>query len=117
MLGLVLFNICINDLKVKNSSSSLCCDDISLLNRGKTIEEVKEKNRRSIDRISTWFTANNLQTTNQKTQKLTFQYTAEHKCAKLLGIFLDTRLNYCTMHIEYIYKKISTTIFLLRRIR
>ena len=97
----VLFIISINDLKMKNSSSSLYCDDTSLLNQGKTVEDVKEKNRRNLDSISTWFTMNKLKMNNEKTQRLSFQYIAEHQTQSSLAfIWTQDSFEQCTSNIS-----------------
>ena len=94
ILGPLLFIIYINDLVPSITSDAVClfADDSSIVNYGKTIEEVSQKTRASIEEARKWFSCNKLKLNDNKTQVVTFSVSSSAEKAgvtskRLLNIF------------------------------
>lgn len=115
ILGPILFLIYINDLPFSTGVDSclLFADDTTLL----TKNSVEVHNDR-LFQAEIWFSSNKLKLNNTKTQNLLFTSDkwASASNAKLLGIMLDTRLNW-SCHVDYLCSKLSSQIFCLRQLK
>ena len=143
ILGPILFSIFINDLPLCLSNNDafldLFADDSTLHTSDTDISKINNNLQISIDNIQSWCTYNKMALHPQKTksmlimsrQKRQFDKKTKllklHLCIndsaitqvhqhKLLGVILDDEFHW-TQHIDYISKKISRNIYLLRQLK
>lgn len=125
VLGPLLFLISINDLPSSvNAKSFLYADDSTFLNTAESISKLKMFTQTTIEDAALWFRANGFLMNDSKSQKMLFTLRPVDDTikldmvsnTKLLGIYLDTQLNWHT-HINYITSKLSRVIYLLKRLK
>jgi len=127
VLGPTLFLILINDLPNSLSCNSVIfADDTTLYSSrpNSELEELSLTMSNALVESTDWFNSNGLSLNNDKTQSLLFTMckdTPSYKhCnighAKLLGIILDSTLNW-SPHIQSVCVRLSRVIFLLRHLR
>lgn len=116
VLGPLLFLIYVNDLPVSlgNSKCVLYADDTTLFAKGdpKLIME-------GFNRAKAWFDVNKLKLNESKTKNIVFssdRWVDKSDPVHLLGVVLDTGLCW-SPQIESLCAKISTQIFVMRRLR
>lgn len=115
VLGPVLFLIYINDLpySIGEDFCVLFADDTTLLAKGEIALGMDR-----LARAKDWFTCNKLKLNDSKTQTLTFssdRWDPTSHC-KLLGVYLDTRLNW-SPQVDFVCSKLSSQLFCLRQLR
>lgn len=114
VLGPILFLIYINDLpySVGEASCILFADDTTLITTG------KNSNTDSLQLAKHWFNSNKLQLNQSKTQNILFSTDKwlQKSESKLLGVILDSRLNWSS-HIDHLCSRLSSQIFCLRQLR
>ena len=131
VLGPLLFLIYVNDIYscIDDATVKLFADDTNLFVSGQTIDEVSAMANICISKLNTWFLANRLSLSLDKTCFSVFgirndsvRSTVELRlgnmilkqvnCCKYLGIIIDNNLTWLE-HINYIYNKIIkfTSIF------
>lgn len=121
VLGPLLFIIYVNDLfyYLFPSSIVMFADDATLRNSENDLNTLQNNMNETESRAEQWYTANALKLNRDKTQKLTFSTSrtiSNEESVKLLGIVLDGQLNW-TKHTEQLNNKLSSYIFLLRRLK
>lgn len=138
IIGPTLFNIHINDLPSSLSSMPNCrillyADDSTAILKNADLEELEFEGFLAISEVQQWLEANKLILNLNKTNCILFQ----NKCkpyveiniqsndgsiinqitsTKFLGIHIDEFLNWTT-HVDYLSKKISSSLFVLRRLK
>lgn len=125
VLGPFLFLISINDLPFSvQAKTILYADDTTLFNVANSINELQQISRVAFDEASTWFKANGFLLNEEKTQNVIFSLKSREgenlnpslvDSVKFLGVYVDSRLSW-SPHIDFILKKLSKVIFLLRRL-
>ena len=132
VLGPLLFNMFINDLFFFIDESNICnfADDNSVYATGKTIEEITCKLERYMEIAMAWFQNNSL-AANPKKFQLMFPGTQKivNKCVningsifrsktsiKLLGVYIDWKLNFNT-HVKAPCSKANSKIRARYRLR
>lgn len=125
VLGPLLFLILINDLPNSiRAKSFIYVDDSTFFNIHSNFDSLQNCVNETILEASTWFQSNGLLLNEEKTQNILFSLRKAPldlgtnnylPSVKFLGIFIDKDLSWHT-HIEYISKRLSRVIFLLRRI-
>lgn len=118
VLGPLLFLIFINDfsLAIRPFQSVLYADDTTLLISGCTPDEL-ECNVGVVETLaSRWFITNRLKLSEDKTQKITFSTTTNEQQVALLGVRVDQSLRWKS-HVEALSTRLSTSLFVLRRLR
>ena len=137
ILGPLLFTLYVNDLSsvAVHSKVVLYADDTAIFVSGKNIEDIQGKLSSDLERISAWLYANKLTLNANKTKTMLFgtnqrlarldtelSVTAgdieleQVPCFKYLGLHFDPVLNW-KQHTEFISKKISQRIGVLKRTR
>lgn len=119
ILGPVLFILYINDLFPNvNSDKTVCyADDTGFINRSKCPEELHRSSITSERDARSWFAANGLVFNEDKTQKLVFTGRDSGENSLIyLGLQFQSSLGWAT-HIDTLCKKLSTSIFMIRRMR
>ena len=139
ILGPLLFTLYVNDLSsvAVHGKVVLYADDTAIFLSGKNIEDIQEKLNSDLERISAWLYANKLTLNANKTKTMLFatnqrlarldtelSVTAgdieleKVPCFKYLavGLHFDPVLNW-KQHTEFISKKISQRIGVLKRTR
>lgn len=121
VLGPFLFVIAINDFSTSITCKSvLYADDATLINSSTYLDELSQKENQALKIAFEWFEANSLIVNTQKTEKVVFSLNnlmlEENTSAKLLGIYLDSKLNWCS-HVDNLCKKLSRVVYLLRKLR
>lgn len=121
VLGPFLFVIAVNDFAFNvHCKSILYADDTTLINSSKYLEELTQKEKESLNDAMQWFDANCLVVNNQKTERIIFSLNSlivkESKPVKLLGIHLDSKLDW-HHHVDQLCKKLSRVVYLLRKLR
>ena len=122
ILGPILFLVFINDLPGvignNNTSIVLYADDTTVLTQNHNLQEAQASHVEVVGRIENWFAANGLLLNNEKTVDLTFtlnRLDVAQSSAKFLGFLLDSKLAW-TDHGECLTKRLSSIVFLLRRL-
>lgn len=119
ILGPLLFILYINDIASNVSCAKLCiyADDTTIINHHKEESTLNITQTHNIEEAHSWYKANGLQLNLEKTQTITCTTThANSMHIKILGIHLDNQLNW-SAHIAHLSKKLSTSIYCIRRIR
>lgn len=126
VLGPFLFLVSINDLPCSVSSSSvLYADDTTILNISKDLNVVKLLAQNALSSISDWFSSNGFLLNQDKTKNVLFSVRnmginssdfSYSNDVKFLGILLDKHLTWDS-HIEYLSRRLSRVIFLLKRLQ
>ena len=123
LLAPLLFLIYINDIKaaVPNSTLSLFADDTALINTDENFEELNRKTNESLQALERWFNSNQLLLNAEKTVNITFSLkklvvNQDIQEVKFLGVYLDPTLTFQN-HIEHLAKRLSKTLYLLRRLK
>ncbi|XP_031337191.1 uncharacterized protein LOC116166376 [Photinus pyralis] len=122
ILGPLLFLIYFNDFvqyMQPHADCILYADDSTLTVQRGTLEETLVLKDKLISIASEWCTTNELILNTNKTEKL-LQTLKTHsfenpQSVKFLGVYVDGTLNF-SMHARYICKKISSNIYVLRRL-
>lgn len=120
VLGPILFLIYINDLPsfLDVIKCTLFADDLTLINSSKNTKELEDQEVVAIKKSEQWFSANKLKLNKNKTQSLvisTDSTVTKGNSVKLLGITIDDGLKW-DVHIDHLCKKLSSTIFVIRRL-
>ena len=132
ILGPVIFNIYLNDIFLFTENATLYnyADDNSLSFCHKDLDIVKQTLERESSHLITWFEQNRLKANPEKFQaivvskkkndeSITFNIgdtnIRSEKCVKLLGVTVDSKLNFDS-HIQNLCLKISRQINVLSRI-
>ena len=137
ILGPLLFIIHINDLPncLENTTPRMFADDTNLTAVGETLGEAEKRAGVDLGNVQKWLSLNKLSLNIAKTEyiliasrhminkmdvlptvKINNQHIKRVKCTKVLGVQLDEHLKW-TQHIEYIVKKISSGIAVIRKLR
>ena len=121
VLGPLLFLVYINDFPqfIKPSSCVLFADDTTIISKSASLQSLDQSCIHAEYRAQTWFAANFLRLNHEKTQKLLISCSnvvTHGSGVTLLGVTIDDRLNW-SPHIESLSKKLSSVIFVLRRLR
>jgi hypothetical protein len=118
VLGPFLFIVYVNDLQSFIPNECLLyADDTTLLtsNKDSSLNEVVKNYM--IERSHLWFCSNELTINHDKTEEIIFSLSlSENKTVKLLGINLDTSLNW-NSHSQNLCKRLSRVIFLLSKLK
>jgi len=116
ILGPLLFILYMNDLQEQKVADDIClyADDVSLLNKAPTYENVKLETQKSLKSCEDWFKANALILNKNKTKTLTFTTTGGcEDPIKFLGIWFESDLKW-NKHIEELTNKLAKSIFSLK---
>lgn len=121
VLGPVLFLIYINDLPLSIGSSTttiLFADDTNLTECNFNLDALMEGMLETESKIQNWFLSNQLNLNNSKTETMVFglrdmNQIENPNSVKFLGVYIDYKLSW-ENHTDYICKKISKNIYLLR---
>lgn len=120
VLGPLLFTIYINDIFCHLSPVECICyaDDTSFYVEHKNLRELDEISIHVKGKVETWFSYNFLKLNSEKTQHMIFSTTNRSSIneVKLLGIMLDEGLKWYN-HVDYLCNKLSSQLYLLRRLR
>lgn len=121
VLGPLLFVIYINDLyfNLLPERCYLYADDTSLLCTGTDKTDLLIQLDLFLAKAESWFTAHQLKLNKTKTQKIVF--TSNNRVSvgnsvKLLGVTLDDTLTWSS-HIDILSRRLSSVIFLLRKLK
>ncbi len=134
ILGPILFVLYMNDLNycMKFSNTYLFADDTTLLVSNQDKHILKQDLLTQCSNLIEWLTKNNFQTNFSKTNIIEFSIQNKFNSEKItlileneqvtltneinfLGLKLDRNLKFKT-HIDFIYKKLSKNLFVLRRL-
>lgn len=119
VLGPFLFIIFINDLPVNITSDAVIyADDTTIFSSHCNIDLLKENMNTAYNSASNWFLSNKLMCNREKTQELLLSLSGEndYKSVKLLGFFIDNRLDW-KFHVGSVCKKVSRVSFLMWKLR
>lgn len=119
VLGPFLFIVAVNDLPFNiQIDSVLYADDTTILNSSKNLDLLQESIDIAHNSLLEWFSSNKLVCNEEKTQSITFSLaqTNELESVKLLGIHLDSKLNWNT-HISNVCSKLSRVIYLFWKLK
>lgn len=118
ILGPFFFSIVINDLPNNLSVNSVIyADDTSLFASNKNVCNLQAIIETSQEEASNWFCSNGLNCNQEKTQNIILSLSTEQvQTVKLLGFWLDTKLNWSD-HIDKLCNRISRVSFLLWKLR
>ncbi|XP_054284013.1 uncharacterized protein LOC129000943 [Macrosteles quadrilineatus] len=86
--------------------------------RGKDLEDLRGEATVLLEEAKSWFAVNRLKVNEDKTQTIlcTLKPVVEDEAVKLLGFWLDPRLNW-KHHIDKVCVRLSRVTYLLRRLR
>ena len=132
ILGPLLFIIYVNDIpQISNGTTIMYADDTSILNSGSNIQNLELSTQNNIDTIAKFLNSIHLTINEIKTNFMIFQ-TAQNKAVKMLnltiggvtiqqvnntnflGVTIDNNLTW-DLHIDKIYNKITSGLFIMRR--
>ena len=121
ILGPLLFLVYMNDFpqSMVPYKSFLFADDTTLLCSERNISNLLQLSSNIEIQAKNWFTLNKLTLNEEKTQRLVIssnKNVSKGEHVKLLGIYLDDNLTWVN-HIEQLNKKLSSTIFLFRKLK
>ena len=132
ILGLLLFDIFINDLFLNVTKSEICsfADDNKLYSFDKTLDTIFSNLKYDLENVLSWFQANSLKANPSKFQfmilgdkqntpfvlNINGKKINNSREIELLGIVIDNQLKF-KKHIENLCKKASFKLHALRRIR
>lgn len=121
LVGPLLFTIFMNDLPLNvPARTTLYADDTTLMVEGKTHTQLLDGQQKAMAAATDWFRANQLSLNEQKTSKIMFTCDrrggGESSSARLLGIWLDTRLTW-RAHIDSLESELSKAVYAISRIR
>ena len=130
LLGVLLFQVHINDLKssLKFSDAILYADDTTVFLIGRNLRALKAKVQSDLNALSRWLSTNMLKLNVMKTKSILFcrtdsptvsLYVAGEaiqsvKCFIFLGFFLDQNLTF-EHHAYHLYESLLHSIFLMRK--
>ena len=119
ILGPILFNIYVNELPSQlNCHTTLYADDTTLLFIEEDHLKLENEVNKTMKICEDWFTKNTLYLNKNKTQQIAFsmdRWKPAGEPVKLLGVYLDPRLNYKT-HVEHLCSKLSKATYAIKRI-
>lgn len=121
VLGPILFIIYINDLCYYMSPSTciLFADDTTLMSSAENFDSLLRLSKETEEKVETWFRANKLLLSPEKTQRLTISTNRKlvvGNTAKLLGVVLDDSLSWSS-HVDLLSRKLSSSIYLFRKLK
>lgn len=120
ILGPILFVLFIDDLpaNVKTDQTILFADDTSFLNSGMGDEDLRIKDKKTMEDAKSWFDANGMMINIDKTQRLLFETkpSTSECCLRLLGVTLMPNLSF-SLHVEMLIPRLSGATYVIRRIR
>lgn len=118
VLGPFFFLVIINDLpKSVNVNSVIYADDTTLFSSDRNLDSLELKMDMAQRNAKNWFTTNKLVCNQEKTQHLLLSLSQKsNESVKLLGIQIDTRLNW-NEHIQGLSKKLSRISYLFWKLR
>lgn len=121
VLGPFLFIVFINDFTAGlnvNVNKIVYADDITVMGAHSNLQDLTTIMNEAYKNSLEWFTNNELVCNNDKTQKmiLTLSNNGEVNSVKLLGIKIDSKLNW-TSHIDFVATKISRVSYLFWKLR
>lgn len=120
VLGPFMFSVFVNDLpSFIPNRCILYADDTTLLTSNKNLQHNEVIKNYMIERSYMWFSANALVVNEDKTEEITFglnKSRIEKKSVKLLGIDLDSTLNW-DVHTKKVCVRLSRVIFLLKKLK
>ena len=103
-------------------SCILYADDTTFLSVDKDLTKVLSKNEATSEKSLTWLEGNKFYLNKSKTEVIHFHLRNElvdlntSNSVQLLGIHLDTKLNWST-HTEHLCRKLSRVLFLIRKLK
>lgn len=121
ILGPILFLIYINDLTdITLSTFVLFADDTTIIQSHKDLPTLHSNVNDTLSETQEWFVANQLCLNKSKTETMVFSLrnlveNTNKDSVKFLGVYLDSKLSW-VQHINFLCKKMSTNIYLLRNI-
>ena len=130
VLGPVLFNIFINDIFHLVNDTEVCnyADDTTLYVGDKNLRTVLSKLEKDTLLLSEWFSDNFMKLNEEKSHLLIFgakndgmtlnigaSQISESESKKLLGVTLDSKLNF-NVHINQLCVKASSKLYALARV-
>nr|CAI5835608.1 unnamed protein product [Callosobruchus analis] len=118
VLGPVLFIIYVNDLLYYLFPVVMFADDTTIYHQD-NVPNLHMSMMNMTNRAEAWFNQNNLKLNQNKTQTLVVSSNNNVRSTesiKLLGVYIDSSLNWCC-HIDKLCAKISSQIFLLRQLK
>lgn len=121
VLGPLLFIIYINDLPYNIGSnhvkSYLFADDLALTFTTNSLNESTALQEKHTENIKSWCLANGLKLNESKIQDIhfSFKHSHSHAVATFLGVKIESGLNW-NAHVDHIANKISTGVFMIRRL-
>lgn len=123
ILGPLLFIVYINDLSyyLVPEKCILFADDTTLVHTAPNMINLNQIMKINEKKTETWFAANYLKLNPDKTQRLFFSSSNDNNDniinnVKLLGITLDSRLNW-SAHINNLSSKLASCNYLLRQLK
>ena len=123
VLGPFLFVVYMNDLpSCLPHKSVLYADDTTFITNAENTKSLQEKNEEMIIASSSWFLHNELTLNAAKTVALYFNLNHENandsniESVKLLGIYMDAKLNW-NRHTDEMCKKLARVLYLLRKLK
>jgi len=125
-VGPLIFDIYVNDVPVtidnEETDGTVYADDIGAKVRCTTLNGIRTIFNDCTFLLEDWCAANNLSLNKDKMCDIFFSYDrnggweGKGDPLKFLGIYLDSNLSW-TSHVEYVTKKLSRGLYLLRRLR